>query len=276
MSDDQRLELAYDIASVYSELANVEAVAVAGSLTSDQVNSDSDIDLYVYLRDDLTINMRAIIAQERSSKVEVGNTFWEPGDEWVEEESQVDIDVMFRRKQWIEDQLTQVLDLYNAALGYSTSIWYNLRQSKILFDRHGWLHGLQQRAMQPYPDALQRAIIARNFPILRNRISSYYAQLEKATKRGDLVSVNHRVAALLASYFDVLFALNKQPHPGEKRIIEQAELLCSKCPVDMRTQIESLIREASAPSDALLETTKSLLDGLEYLVRNERLYPVED
>jgi len=276
MSDDQRLELAYDIASVYSELANVEAVAVAGSQLSGDFDETSDIDLYVYLRDDLTINMRAVIAQERSSQIEVGNAFWEPGDEWVEDETNIDVDVMFRRKQWIEDQLTQVLDLYNASLGYSTSIWYNLRQSKILFDRHGWLHGLKERAMQPYPDALQRAIIAKNFPILRNRISSYYAQLEKAIKRGDLVSINHRTTALVASYFDVLFALNRQPHPGEKRIIVQAELLCQKRPVDMRSQVESLFKYMGEPSDALLITAKSLLDGLEYLVRAERLYPVED
>jgi hypothetical protein len=29
------------------------------------------------------------------------------------------------------------------------------------------------------------------------------------------VSLNHRTAALLASYFDVLFALNRVHHPGD-------------------------------------------------------------
>lgn len=275
MSDDQRLVLAYDIASVYSELPNVEAVAVAGSLNSGEADSDSDIDLYVYLRDDLTIDMRAVIANQRSSQAEVGNSFWEPGDEWIEDEAQVDVDVMFRRKKWLETQLLQTLTLHNAAVGYSTCIWYNVRNSEILFDRNGWLSGVKEQAMQPYPDALQRAVIAKNFPILRNRISSYYAQIHKALKRGDMVSLNHRVAALLASYFDVLFAVNKQAHPGEKRLLDHAEALCEKRPVDMRPQVESLLKQISTPDDTLLTTLKSLLDGLDFLVRAERLLPID-
>ena len=49
-------------------------------------------------------------------------------------------------------------------------------------------------------------------------LPSFDTQIKKAENRGDLVSVNHRVAEFLASYFDIIFALNEMTHPGEKRM----------------------------------------------------------
>lgn len=43
-----------------------------------------------------------------------------------------------------------------------------------------------------------------------------------AIVRQDPVSLNHRIAAWLASYFDILFAINGQFHPGEKRLLTYA------------------------------------------------------
>ena len=51
--------------------------------------------------------------------------------------------------------------------------------------------------------------------------------------RGDLVSLNYRVAALLASTFDILFALNRLPHPGEKRLLAFATQHCPLRPAGM-------------------------------------------
>ena len=270
------LNLAYDIASVYSVLPNVESVIMAGSHMSGHADDESDIDLYVYLRDDLTIDMRAVIAHNRASQPEINNQFWESGDEWIEVESDHSVDVMFRRKQWIEDQISQVVDWHTPSIGYSTSMWYNVRHSHILFDRNGWFLALQEHSKQAYPDALQSAIISKNYPILRTTISSYYAQLEKAIKRDDIVNINHRVAALLASYFDVLFAVNKTLHPGEKRLIAMCESLCEKRPPNMREQVEALVRTSNDANRQLLINAKALLDELDQLLHQEGLFPVED
>ena len=60
--------------------------------------------------------------------------------------------------------------------------------------------------------------------LLSGMLPSFDMQIKKAENRGDLVSVNHRVAEFLASYFNIIFALNEMPHPGEKRM----QSICSK------------------------------------------------
>ena len=99
---------------------------------------------------------------------------------------------------------------------------------------HAWAH-------QPYPVELQRAIIAKNHPILRHTVFSLVHQLELTALRHDLVSVQHRMTALLASYFDIVFAVNKRPHPGEKRLIQHVVASCPTAPPDLPQQIEALI-----------------------------------
>ncbi len=66
----------------------------------------------------------------------------------------------------------------------------------------------------------RRSIVAKNRPVLGGGMqSSYLAQMKAAIARGDLISLNHRVAVWIASYTDILFAVNRRYHPGEKRLL---------------------------------------------------------
>ena len=58
------------------------------------------------------------------------------------------------------------------------------------------------------------------------RYDTQNKQIEKALKRQDLLSINHRSSEFFASYFDLLFALNEQTHPGEKRMLAYAKTNC--------------------------------------------------
>jgi len=263
-----RLALAREVAARYAALPQVEAIAVGGSVASGLAVEGSDVDLYLYLRDELPLATRAAIAGSASTHAEVGNAFWEAGDEWYDEATGIAVDVILRRLEWIEGELDRVLRRHEASVGYSTCLWANVRSSAVLFDRGGWYGRLQATAAVPYPDELKRAIVARNFPILRDAMSGYRSQLAKAAGRGDLVSLNHRVAAFLASYFDVLFAVNAVPHPGEKRLLELAERLCARRPTTMREDVEALIRASVGGADVIAIADR-LTGGLEGLLRAE-------
>lgn len=256
--------VAVGIASRFAAIPEVEAVVLAGSRLTPLADDHSDIDLYVYASDIVPTSLRAEIARG-ARRAEIGNCFWEPGDEWIVGETGMGIDVMFRTTRWIEDQLDRVLLRYEASVGYSTCFWYNVRNSRALFDRAGWFMTLQEKAGRAYPEELKRAIVAKNHPILRSTMSSYLHQIELALERGDPISVNHRTAAMLASYFDIVFAVNGQPHPGEKRLLQFAQALCPKLPTGMEECVRGLL---SQPGGHVAEHANTMLDGLDGLLRD--------
>ncbi|MBP5977086.1 DUF4037 domain-containing protein [Brasilonema sp. CT11] len=265
--------LAQAIASEFSQLPQVIAVALAGSQATEVSDEFSDFDFYVYIQQDIPIDIRSEISQKFASRSEINNQFWEPGDEWIETNSGNGIDIMYRSPQWIEAQLDSVLVKHQASVGYSTCFWWNVLHSTCFYDRNDWFQQLQQKANQPYPEPLRRAIIAKNYPILRNNISSYLHQIEVAINRNDFVSVNHRIAALIASYFDIIFAINYLPSPGEKHLIEFAKQLCQKLPVNMEQNINSLICCLAYPfsDQGILCKANNLINRLEELLRAENL-----
>ncbi len=269
MSENRAVELARRVAVSYAGLPPVLAVALAGSVAAGVGDANSDIDLYVYSTTPLELEARRAIAERDAARADVDNRFWEPGDEWIDRETGIKVDVTFRHPGWIEEQLDRVLRRHQASTGYSTCFWYNVLNSQSLFDRDGWYARLQAGAQQPYPEALRRAVIAKNYPILNQKLSAYSHQIESAARRDDWVSINHRVAALLASYFDILFALNRLPHPGEKRLLRAVEEGCKKYPPTVRADVERLVR-ANA-SDSVQSGVTGLVQGLDQLLAAEGL-----
>jgi hypothetical protein len=262
------LRLAQRVARCFGNLPQVEAVALGGSRTADASDTNSDTDLYVYYHEPISLEVRRQIASP-AKRVEVGNDFWEPGDEWSDSQTGISVDVMFRHVRWIEARLDDVLKQHRASVGYSTCFWYNVLNSQILFDRAGWFAALKKTAEQTYPRELKRAVIAKNYPILRRNMSSYVHQIELAIARRDFFSIHHRTTALLASYFDILFALNEQPHPGEKRLVERASQLCGKLPGNFPQAVEELLASLPSRDRRILDKANVLLDGLETLLRRE-------
>jgi hypothetical protein len=148
--------------------------------------------LYVYTVREVPVDFRRTLLGESA---EIDNRFWEPGDEWSDPSSGTHIDIMYRSPEWIEGQIERILSRHEASLGYTTSFWYNIVHSEALLDPRGWYQGLQNRGRVAYPEGLRRAVLMKNWPVLRRNHSSYRRQIEVALNRGDIVSVQHRVTA---------------------------------------------------------------------------------
>ena len=268
--DADAMRLARRIAAAFSPLPGVEAVALGGSQSGGRVDRDSDIDLYVYTTSAIPLPDReAIVARLGAVRPELNQTFWDVGDVWHDAETGIEVEAVYWRTTWIEGMLDRVLVQHRPGNGYSTCHWYTIRNSVCLFDRRGWFAALQERSRQPYPEELRRAIIAWNHPVLRKITPSYRNQIAKAIRRRDSVSVNHRLTELLAGYFDVLFALNRVLHPGEKRLLDLAAERCAKIPANMRTQVEKVLQAAPSASPTLLAAVDELLGGLDRLLLAE-------
>ena len=81
------------------------------------------------------------------------------------------------------------------------------------------------------------------------------------------VSVNHRIAALLASAFDVVFAHNRQTHPGEKRLLLQVEQSCPVRPDNFERLVLDLVHTCEQDAAVVQAAVDSLVGALAKLFK---------
>ncbi len=249
----------------FASLNEVKAIALGGSRATDRYDEQSDYDLYLYCDAIPSKTVRTEILNRYCSYVELNNQYWETEDDCTLNNG-IDIDILYRDMQDFEEGLARVVERYQAGNGYTTCMWHNLNTCRILYDESGELAAMKKRFAVPYPDQLRTAIIERNRRLLSGCLPSYDGQILKASKRGDLVAVNHRTAAFLESYFDIIFALNRMTHPGEKRMIEIAKRDANILPADFEKNIDALFESLYGDSETVAEILRSIIDHLDELL----------
>lgn len=223
----------------FSDLAQVEAIALGGSRAGEVFDEKSDYDIYLYCTGEVTEEEKRPILEKYCSYLELSNHFWELEDN-CRLKNGMDMDILYRNLDDFVLDVASVVEQKNARNGYTTCMWHNLRTCKIVYDANGRLTEAKRRFSVPYPQELKRNIIDRNCKLLYAYMPAYSDQIRKAVKRNDLVSINHRTAAFMESYFDVIFALNEQTHPGEKRLIRLAKERCAILPNHFEENIQKL------------------------------------
>lgn len=253
----------------FSKLDEVEGILLAGSHALGTNDSNSDYDLYIYVSDFIDVSKRKEICDEFFEYIELNNTFWETEDDGFLKDRHIPVEIIYREISWITENLDRVLFEFKADAGYTTCFWSNFINSIILYDKNGRLKELQNKYKISYPKELKENILKKNYALLKKQMPAYYHQIEKALKRDDLISVNHRVAAFFASYFDIIFAINEFPHPGEKKILKIIRDNKLKVPNDMEKTVLNILKYSASSDDKILEQINLLIHDLDELLNHE-------
>lgn len=242
----------------FGMLPQVEAIALGGSRSTGRNDEKSDYDVYIYITGSIAEEDRKNILKKYCQYMEIGNSFWELEDD-VTLKDGIDMDVIYRDMASFESMVSKVVTDCVPQNGYTTCMWHNLITSRILLDKNGKLKLLQEKFKIPYPEKLKENIISNNLKLLSGMLPSFDTQIQKAENRADFVSVNHRVTEFLASYFDIIFALNEMPHPGEKRMqsicAKECKLLPNNFDANLNRLFDKMFREDISPviSDMVAE-----------------------
>jgi hypothetical protein len=108
-----------DLAASFATSEGVEALVLAGSMTSGLADEGSDYDLHAYTREAVPLEFRARLLKPRAARLELHNTFFEWSDEWIEPDGTV-FDLMYRSCDLIEADVEARLGRGEGAVGYST------------------------------------------------------------------------------------------------------------------------------------------------------------
>lgn len=252
------------INELFRELTNltqVEAIALGGSRAGAHFDEKSDYDIYLYCTAPVPEESRRAILDRYASYVEYGNHFWELEDNGTLNNG-IDFDILYRNLDDFTAGVANVVEHFRPSNGYTTCMWHNLRTCKIIYDENGRLAAAKHRFDVPYPSQLKQNIISQNRKLLSGKLPSYDDQIRKAASREDKVSICHRTAAFMESYFDILFALNEQTHPGEKRLVSLCREYCPLLPADFEENLDLLYDHLFAAPELIDGDLKRIVEEL--------------
>ena len=238
----------------FTEFPAVQAVAAGGSTSVNTSDESSDIDIYVFTNGQIPLRERIELIKKYSSKYEAGGEYFGPGDEFFVDKMNCQLDVMYFGTKQMEDNVENIWEKHYPSNGYTTCFLFTLKNCKTIYDKNNWLADLKNKLNTRYPAELKQNIIKRNLMLLKDKpFASYYEQIQKALKRNDINSVNHRISAFMASYFDIIFALNELLHPGEKKLINYALKNCKILPENFEYNIVKLLAESNTDKLKILD-----------------------
>ena len=94
----------HELCKEFSQLEQVEAIALGGSRAGQACDQNSDYDVYVYLNSPIDEATRLKILSKYCSYMEIGNQFWELEDDCVLNNG-IEIELIYRSLESFEQEI---------------------------------------------------------------------------------------------------------------------------------------------------------------------------
>lgn len=112
-----------EIINEFKQFPQVLAIAICGSRKAGTADIKSDIDIEVFVDNEIPKDERLKIVKKYSSKYEVGAEYFGPGDEFTADKMKQQLDVMYADKKWMEGIVENVWRKHNPSNGYTTCFY---------------------------------------------------------------------------------------------------------------------------------------------------------
>lgn len=214
-------KLVTELINDLSNLDVVEAIVLGGSQSTEFADKYSDYDIYIYFNNrDMFSKVKPILAPYMNKDSSLHMCFTE--EICVALKDYTHVELVLKTLNEAENELKKRLIDYKCDLGFSTCDLATIFNGLILYDNKKYYQNLKEKYSFPYPKKLAESIIAFNKKMINGRVMSIDKQILKAIKRNDFIVIQRWCSQYIASYFDILFALNKTYHTGEKRMLQFA------------------------------------------------------
>lgn len=247
-----------------SKLDDIQAILLGGSRATGHNDVNSDYDVYVYSSKLIDEKRRKEIINPYVSYMEYSNNFWEIEDDGILKNN-IDIELIYRDIHQIEENLMHTIK-GRISHGYSTCFLDNFMKSIILYEKDQVITNLRKKIQVIDWTPMFDKIIIENMKLLKDYMPSLYYQIEKAVKRDDIMSINHRLTEYFSIVFDILFAANKTLHPGEKKLLEYSKSLAI-VPKDFDFLVTDILKRAFIDSKKSLLSVEKLTINIYGLVK---------
>lgn len=264
-------EILHRLIAEFQSIEQVTAIAMAGSKFSNYQDDLSDININIYYTEFIPSETRNQILMKFSESMELDCPGEVQTDHCLLRDFPIELDLCYLDIEEIEKQLITVINEACVTRYNSTRIAYFVHYSNIVFDRHQQLSTLKQKYTSQYPDLLRQKIVQIQYPLLKSNSKSYYISFERALERRDRIHISSLLNDYLKSYLDLLFAINRQFYPIEKRIIQIMEESCPLIPNLMKEHIELLFIHAGRCDKQLLSVLDIMINQVTHLLNEQYL-----